>query len=52
MKAIQIFLAIVLPPAGVFLTKGISTAFWLSLALTLAFFIPGLAYSLMVVLRH
>ena len=52
MKALQIILAIVAPPAGVFLTKGISAEFWLSFALTLAFFIPGLVYSLTVVLRQ
>ncbi len=52
MRALQIILAIVVPPAGVFLNKGVSAEFWIAFALTLAFFVPGLVYSLMVVLKH
>lgn len=42
---------ILIPPLGVFLHQGaINSKFWISLVLTLLFFIPGLIYSLIVVL--
>jgi len=50
-KALQIIAAVFVPPVGVFLKKGISAEFWIAFALTLVFFVPGLVYSLMVVLR-
>lgn len=48
-----VLLAIVtifIPPLGVFLHQGaINTKFWISLVLTLLFYVPGLIYSLLVV---
>lgn len=38
--------ALFLPPLGVFLDRGITPAFWISVALTLLFFLPGLLFSL------
>lgn len=52
MRALQIVLAIFVPPAGVFLAKGISAEFWIAFALTLVFFVPGLVYALTVVVRN
>ena len=40
---------ILLPPLGVALHQGVTTKFWISLVLTLLFFIPGLIYSLYVI---
>lgn len=46
-----IILAILLPPAAVAVYEGITNRFWISLLLTLFFFLPGLIYSLIVVLE-
>ena len=46
-----VILAILLPPLAVYLHQGeINTKFWISLILTLLFFIPGVIYALIVVL--
>ena len=42
---------VLLPPLGVALNKGLSQSFWISLVLTLLFYIPGLIYSLYVIYR-
>ena len=48
--ALLIVLAILLPPLAVFLYEDeISTKFWISLVLTLLFFLPGIIYALLVV---
>jgi len=47
---ILVILAILLPPLAVFLHSGIGTPFWISLILTLLFWIPGVIYALLVVL--
>jgi len=43
-------LAILLPPAAVAVYEGITKRFWISLLLTLLFFLPGIIYALIVVL--
>jgi uncharacterized membrane protein YqaE (UPF0057 family) len=49
--ALLVILAILLPPLAVFLHQGeINTKFWISLLLTLLFFLPGVIYALLVVL--
>lgn len=46
-----VILAILLPPLAVYLHQGeINTKFWISLVLTLLFFVPGIIYALIVVL--
>jgi uncharacterized membrane protein YqaE (UPF0057 family) len=46
-----VILAILLPPLAVYLHQGeINTKFWISLLLTLLFFIPGVIYALIVIL--
>lgn len=52
MKILTILAAIVVPPLGVFLTSGISTAFFLNLGLTLLGWVPGVIHALWVVLKH
>lgn len=43
-------LAILLPPLAVFLHQGeINAKFWISLLLTLLFFLPGIIYALLVI---
>jgi uncharacterized membrane protein YqaE (UPF0057 family) len=43
-------LAILLPPLAVYLYEGeINSKFWISLLLTLLFFIPGIIYALLVI---
>ncbi len=46
-----VILAILLPPLAVYLHEGvINKRFWISLLLTLLFFVPGVIYALVVVL--
>ncbi len=46
-----VILAILLPPLAVYLHEGeINSKFWISLLLTLLFFLPGVIYALIVVL--
>lgn len=46
-----VILAILLPPLAVYLHQGeINSKFWISLILTLIFWLPGMIYSLLVVL--
>jgi len=48
---LYVILAILLPPLAVYLHQGeINTKFWLSLILTLCFWLPGVIYSILVVL--
>lgn len=48
---VLVILAILIPPLAVFLHQGeINNKFWISLLLTLLFFVPGQIYSLLVVL--
>lgn len=47
-----IIITILIPPLGMYLYEGSATSrFWLSLILTLLFYIPGLIYTLIVILE-
>ena len=46
---IEIILAVLLPPLAVFLHEGIGTSFWISIILTLLFYVPGIIYALLIV---
>lgn len=46
---LEVVLSFLLPPLAVFLHDGIGTYFWLSLILTLLFWIPGVIFALLVV---
>ncbi|MDX1627132.1 MAG: YqaE/Pmp3 family membrane protein [Fulvivirga sp.] len=46
---LMMLLAFLIPPLGVGLTYGITAEFWISLILTLIFWLPGAIYSLIVV---
>ncbi len=45
-----VIVTILLPPLGMALYDGLSTRFWISLLLTLLFYLPGLIYTLVVIL--
>ncbi|MCB0549905.1 MAG: YqaE/Pmp3 family membrane protein [Phaeodactylibacter sp.] len=45
-----VIIAILLPPLAMAIYDGITTRFWLSLLLTLLFYVPGLVYTLIVIL--
>jgi uncharacterized membrane protein YqaE (UPF0057 family) len=47
---IEVVLAFFIPPLAVFLHNGIDMTFWVSLVLTCLFWIPGVVFSLLVVL--
>ncbi|HQW23460.1 MAG TPA: YqaE/Pmp3 family membrane protein [Bacteroidia bacterium] len=46
----MILFAILLPPLAVGLKFGIGTEFWISVLLTLLFWIPGVIYALILIL--
>lgn len=48
-SVVEIILAVLLPPLAVFLHDGIGTSFWISIILTLLFWLPGVIYALLVV---
>jgi uncharacterized membrane protein YqaE (UPF0057 family) len=49
-KVLLIILAILLPPLAVYLKEGeVNSKFWISLLLTLLFWLPGVIYALLVV---
>lgn len=47
-----IIAAILLPPLGVFLDRGITPAFWITVVLTCLGFVPGVIYALITILSH
>ncbi|MES2336725.1 MAG: YqaE/Pmp3 family membrane protein [Pseudomonadota bacterium] len=51
MNIVQIIAAVLLPPLGVFLKRGIGGPFWISIVLTLIAFFPGMIYALWIVLK-
>ena len=47
---VELIFAIIIPPVGVLLHEdGLNSRFWISLLLTLLFFIPGMVYAILVV---
>lgn len=50
MPLVLIVAAILLPPLGVFLARGLVPVFWLSCLLTLLGWLPGVVFALYVVL--
>ncbi|MUL34801.1 YqaE/Pmp3 family membrane protein [Gloeocapsopsis dulcis] len=52
MKLARIATGILLPPLGVFLTEGISTAFLINIVLTLLGWLPGSIHALWIIVKH
>jgi uncharacterized membrane protein YqaE (UPF0057 family) len=48
-QLLLIILAILLPPVAVYLVKGLDVMFWISLLLTICFYLPGIIFALLVV---
>ncbi len=48
----RIILAILLPPVGVYLATGLSTAFIINVALTFLGYIPGIIHALWIVTKQ
>ncbi len=46
-----IIAAILLPPLGIYLARGIGPAFWIGTLLTILFWVPGILFALAVILR-
>ena len=46
---VLVILAFIIPPLAVFLSRGIGTAFWINLILTLLFWLPGVIHALVVI---
>jgi len=49
-QLILVILAIIIPPLAVFIARGLGNEFWISLILTLLFWLPGMIYALLIVL--
>ncbi|MEX0648101.1 MAG: YqaE/Pmp3 family membrane protein [Balneolaceae bacterium] len=52
MDILRIIFAIILPPLGVFLTVGLTGAFWLNILFTLLGFIPGIIHAVYVIAKN
>lgn len=46
-----IIAAILLPPLGIFLTRGIGAAFWIGIVLTLIGWLPGVVFAFVAIFR-
>ncbi len=51
MNLLRLFLAILLPPLGVFLQEGASQRFWIDVLLTLLGWLPGVLYAFYCLMR-
>jgi len=43
--------AILLPPLGIFLVRGLGAEFWIGTLLTILFWVPGILFALAVIFR-
>lgn len=46
---LKIFLAVILPPLGVFMEVGLGKHFWINIILTLLGFIPGIIHAVYII---
>jgi uncharacterized membrane protein YqaE (UPF0057 family) len=49
-KVLEVILAIILPPLGVFLKVGIGAHFWINIILTILGYIPGIIHALIIIM--
>ncbi|KAM3095256.1 YqaE/Pmp3 family membrane protein [Phormidesmis sp. 146-12] len=52
MKLIRLLLGILIPPIGVFLTYGISSALLINILLTLLGWVPGVIHAVWAITKH
>jgi uncharacterized membrane protein YqaE (UPF0057 family) len=50
-SVVAVIAAILLPPLGIFLARGLGPEFWIGTLLTILFWVPGILFALAVVLR-
>ena len=50
-SAAAVIAAILLPPLGIFLARGLGLEFWIGTLLTILFWVPGILFALAMVLR-
>ncbi|XP_078163432.1 hydrophobic protein LTI6A-like [Carex rostrata] len=51
-RCLEILLALVLPPLGVFFRKGLcSLEFWICLLLTILGYVPGMIYAVWIIVK-
>jgi len=50
-SAAAVIAAILLPPLGIFLACGLGREFWIGTVLTILFWVPGIIFALVTVLR-
>lgn len=51
MDLLRIIIAILLPPAGVFVHEGLGKHFWINILLTLLGYIPGIVHAVYIIAR-
>ena len=49
---LRVVLAVLLPPLGIFLHKGLGKHFWINVLLTLLGYIPGLVHAVWILARR
>jgi uncharacterized membrane protein YqaE (UPF0057 family) len=52
MKLIRLLLGILVPPVGVFLTYGVSSALLINILLTLLGWVPGVIHAVWAITKH
>lgn len=52
MKLLRLLLSVVLPPAGIYLTYGISTTLVINILLTLLGWVPGIIHALWAIAKY
>ena len=52
MDLLRIVIAILLPPLGVFLQVGIDKQFWINILLTILGYVPGIIYTIWVIVKY
>lgn len=50
-SAAALIAAVLLPPLGIFLARGLGPAFWIGALLTLIGWVPGICFALVILLR-
>lgn len=48
---VALIAAILLPPLGIYLARGIGPAFWIGTVLTVLFWVPGIIFAVAMILR-
>ena len=51
MDILRLILAVIFPPAGVFLQVGIGKHFWINILLTLFGYIPGIIHAVWIIAK-